>query len=206
MAWKSIDAARRATWSRATRSAPTSPATSAGQQQRRRDRVGDEQHDRRHGVRRPATSSSATTAAANCGVSVVQSLATTTWSRATCSALPPTARTPGANIRACYINWLGNTIGGTTAAARNVISGNVNGIEMDGGSANSDPGQLHRHRHNRHVWRSATLTAVRLELTAPPAAPSAVPRRSRQRPLRQPGRGLHPEYPGSDQATWSKAT
>ena len=36
-----------------------------------------------------------------------------------------------------FINlWSGNTIGGTTAAARNVISGNITGIEIDGGSAN----------------------------------------------------------------------
>ena len=35
------------------------------------------------------------------------------------------------------INYaVGNTIGGTTAAARNVISGNLNGVYIAGGSAN----------------------------------------------------------------------
>ena len=44
---------------------------------------------------------------------------------------------PGAIHQGVFINLAsGNTIGGTTAAARNVISGNLTGIEIDGGSAN----------------------------------------------------------------------
>ena len=43
----------------------------------------------------------------------------------------------GATHQGVFINVAsGNTIGGTTAAARNVISGNLTGIEVDGGSAN----------------------------------------------------------------------
>jgi hypothetical protein len=44
---------------------------------------------------------------------------------------------PGATNAGVFINFgIGNTIGGTTAAARNVISGNVLGINIEAGSAN----------------------------------------------------------------------
>ena len=43
-----------------------------------------------------------------------------------------------------------NTIGGTTAGARNVISGNLDGLLMAGDSREPGGGQLHRHRPHRY--------------------------------------------------------
>ena len=44
----------------------------------------------------------------------------------------------------------GNTIGGTTAAARNVISGNLNGVMMYRRLGRCRRGQLYRHGHDRY--------------------------------------------------------
>jgi Ca2+-binding RTX toxin-like protein len=44
---------------------------------------------------------------------------------------------PGATNAGVFINFgVGNTVGGLTPAARNVISGNLNGVELQAGSAN----------------------------------------------------------------------
>ncbi len=46
----------------------------------------------------------------------------------------------------------GNIIGGTTTQDRNVITGNHgNGIDVNGSASNTDRGQLHRHRCDRHA-------------------------------------------------------
>ena len=44
----------------------------------------------------------------------------------------------------------GNTIGGTTAGARNVISGNLGGIGLAGDNGNLVEGNYHRHRPDRN--------------------------------------------------------
>ena len=67
------------------------------------------------------------------GITIVGSGVTATSSRATTSAWTPTARPGGGNtdVGIAIISGTGNTIGGTTAAARNVISKNNEGIEIN---------------------------------------------------------------------------
>ncbi len=58
---------------------------------------------------------------------------------------------PNAQEGVAILGATGNTIGGTTAAVLNLISGNHWGVRLDGSSATANlvAGQPHRHRHHR---------------------------------------------------------
>ena len=163
---------RRATWSRATSSAPTSPARPAlfnGNAGVLIDRRAPRTTRSAGPSPGPATSSPATSAN---GVRRSPARAPrATWSRATSSAPTPPAPAPECNPNSgdgvlIESGASGNTIGGTTAGARNVISGNgYYGVDIDARVPRQHGrGRLHRHRLRRHASAAQCVRRWRIYL------------------------------------------
>ena len=214
--------ARRATWSKATTSAPTSPAPLA--------LANGDATNGADGVAMTDGASDNTVGGTTAGAgNVIAGTAAPAWSiagpgstgnvvagnfigtDATGTARPRQRRR---RRRSSSARRADNTIGGTTAGARNVISGNAgSGVTIDGRGHDGQRGrgQLHRHRRHRHrrpgqrhrsAWtswagRRATPSAGR---PPPPATSSrATAQRRGRSPTRAPTHNVvEGNYIGTD--------